>query len=393
VLRYVDAWERMSERMGYWVDFAHAYRTMDPAYVESLWWALKTIHDKGLLVEDHRVAPYCPRCQTALSSHELGQPDVYLDIVSPSAYVRLPITGGDWSGRADLLVWTTTPWTLVSNTAVAVHPDVTYVLARHPGQRAVVVAEALLGDALGDGWVVEDRRAGRELEHVTYERPFDLVELADAHYVVLADFVSTEDGTGLVHLAPAFGADDLAAGRRYGLPVVNPITREGRFEATVPLVGGVLFSDADAVLLDDLRTRGRLFRQQPYTHSYPHCWRCHHPLLYYATPSWYIRTTAVKDALLAENERTTWFPASVKHGRYGDWLANNVDWALSRSRYWGTPLPIWRCPDGHLTCVGSLAELGTHAGRDLTGLDPHRPVRGRGHVRLPDLWRGVHKGQ
>jgi isoleucyl-tRNA synthetase len=374
VLAYVDAWVRMSERMGHWIDFDRAYRTMDPDYVESLWWALKQIHDRGLLVQDHRVAPYCPRCQTALSSHELGQPGAYQDITSPSAYVRFPITAGVWSDQdADLLVWTTTPWTLVSNTATAVHPDVTYVLARHAEYRAVVVAEPLLATALGDGWSVADRRSGRELAGVEYARPFSLVDVPGPHRVVAAGFVTTGDGTGLVHLAPAFGADDLAAGREHGLPVVNPIEADGRFAATVPLVGGMLFTDADRPLLDDLRDRGLLHRQAPYPHAYPHCWRCGHALLYYAMPSWYIRTTAIKDQLVAENERTNWYPASVKHGRYGDWLANNVDWALSRSRYWGTPLPIWRCQDGHTTCVGSLAELSALTSTDHTGLDPHRP--------------------
>ncbi len=374
VLAYVGAWERMSERMGYWVDFANAYKTMEPAYIESLWWALKQIHERGLLVQDHRVAPYCPRCQTALSSHELGQPGVYTDIVSPSAYVRFPVTTGEWAGTADLLVWTTTPWTLVSNTAVAVHPDVTYVLARHPDhERAIVIAEPLLDAVLGDGWQPVERRAGRELERIGYSRPFELIDVPDAHYVVVADFVTTEDGTGLVHLAPAFGADDLAACRRYGLPVVNPVNRQGHFDDAVPLVGGRLFKDADETLVADLRARGLLYRHQPYNHAYPHCWRCHQALLYYAMPSWYIRTTAIKDDLVAQNEKTNWHPAGIKHGRYGDWLTNNVDWALSRSRYWGTPLPIWRCPDKHTVCVGSLAELGKYVGRDVSDLDPHRP--------------------
>jgi isoleucyl-tRNA synthetase len=333
VLAYVGAWEQMSERMGYWVDFENAYRTMDADYVQSVWWALEQIHDQGLLVEDHRVAPYCPRCQTALSSHELGQPGVYVDIISPSAYVRLPIVSGEWADQADLLVWTTTPWTLVSNTAVAVHPELTYVLARHPEhERAIVVAEPLVETALGEGWQVVERRTGTALERVHYSRPFDLVEVPDAHYVVLADFVTADDGTGLVHLAPAFGADDLAACRRYGLPIVNPVMSDGRFDTTVPLVGGVMFTDADLVLLGDLRDRGLLFRHRPYSHAYPHCWRCHSALIYYAMPSWYVRTTEVKDRLVSENERTSWHPASIKHGRYGDWLANNVDWALSRSR-------------------------------------------------------------
>ncbi|MQA25520.1 MAG: isoleucine--tRNA ligase [Micromonosporaceae bacterium] len=374
VLAYVGAWERMSERMGYWVDFANAYKTMEPAYIESLWWALKQIHERGLLVQDHRVAPYCPRCQTALSSHELGQPGVYTDIVSPSAYVRFPVTTGEWAGKADLLVWTTTPWTLVSNTAVAVHPDVTYVLAQHPDhERGVVVAEPLLEAVLGEGWEPVERRDGHELERIGYARPFELIDVPDAHYVVVADFVTTDDGTGLVHLAPAFGADDLAVCRRYGLPVVNPVNRQGRFDDAVPLVGGRLFKDADETLVADLRDRGLLYRHQPYNHAYPHCWRCHQALLYYAMPSWYIRTTAIKDDLVAENEKTNWHPAGIKHGRYGDWLTNNVDWALSRSRYWGTPLPIWRCPDEHTVCVGSLAELSKYTGRDLSDLDPHRP--------------------
>ncbi|HLU33603.1 MAG TPA: isoleucine--tRNA ligase [Natronosporangium sp.] len=375
VLTYVDAWVRMSERMGYWVDFDRAYRTMDAPYIESLWWALKQIYHKGLLVEDHRVAPYCPRCQTALSSHELGQPGAYVDIVSPSAYVRLPITDGAWAGdAADLLVWTTTPWTLVSNTAVAVHPEVTYVLARHEQHdRGLVVAEPLLRAALGEGWRPVDRRPGRELAGVRYAPAFTLIDVPGPRVVVGADFVTTDEGTGLVHLAPAFGADDLAAANAHQLPVVNPVGPDGRFSPRVPLVGGERFQDADQPLLADLRDRGRLYREEAYQHPYPHCWRCGHALLYYAMPSWYIRTTAIKDELIAENERTTWYPASIKHGRYGDWLRNNVDWALSRSRYWGTPLPIWRCGRDHVTCVGSLAELGDLTGRDLSGLDPHRP--------------------
>ncbi|HEX4788573.1 MAG TPA: isoleucine--tRNA ligase [Actinospica sp.] len=372
VERHVGEFEKLTERMGYWVDLSQAYRTMDPSYIESVWWSLKQIFDKGLLVQDHRVAPYCPRCGTGLSDHELAQG--YETVVDPSVYVRMPLTSGPLAGRAALLVWTTTPWTLVSNTAVAVHPDVTYVAATDGGE-TVVVAEPLLDKALGEGWErTGESFTGTEMERWAYQRPFELVEFpAPAHYVVLGEYVTTEDGTGLVHQAPAFGEDDLKVCRSYGLPVVNPVRGDGTFEESVPLVGGVFFKKADEKLVEDLRERGVLFRHLEYEHSYPHCWRCHTALLYYAQPSWYIRTTAVKDALLRENEATNWYPENVKHGRYGDWLNNNIDWALSRNRYWGTPLPIWRCAEGHPTCVGSLSELGALAGRDLRELDPHRP--------------------
>jgi len=379
VLRHVDAFEALTERMGYWVDLQHAYRTMDSDYIESVWWSLKVIFDRGLLIQDYRISPYCPRCGTPLSDHEMGQPDVYRTVSDPSVTVRFPLltlpeTADPQLSGADLLVWTTTPWTLVSNTAVAVHPDETYVIARKSGVGdRVVVAESLFGRVLGEGWHIVARVRGAELAGATYQPPFSLVSIPDAHVVVTGAFVTTEDGTGLVHLAPAFGADDMETGRAHGLPVVNPIRGDGHFEDSVPLVGGMFFKDADATLVNDLADRGLLFRSQLHEHSYPHCWRCHTPLLYYALPSWFIRTTAIKDQLLAENEKTNWQPPTIKHGRYGEWLRNNVDWALSRTRYWGTPLPLWVCPQQHATCVGSLAELSELADRDLTRLDPHRP--------------------
>jgi isoleucyl-tRNA synthetase len=371
VTRHTDAFAEMTERMGYWVDMDDAYRTMDREYVESVWWSLKQIFDKGLLVEDFRVAPWCPRDQTTLSDHELAQG--YENDTDPSVYVRFPLVSGPLAGQASLLVWTTTPWTLVANTAVAVHPEVTYAVVSD-GTEQLVVAEELIEQALGEGWTPTGRGfAGKELERWAYRRPFDLVEIPDAHIVILATYVTTDSGTGLVHQAPAFGADDLTNCRAYGLPLVNPVRPDGTFTPDVALVGGRFFKDADPPLVTDLRERGLLFKERPYEHSYPHCWRCHTPLIYYAQPSWYVRTTAIRDDLLRENERTNWQPETIKYGRYGDWLTNNVDWALSRSRYWGTPLPIWRCPAGHLTCVGSLAELSELAGRDLSGLDPHRP--------------------
>jgi isoleucyl-tRNA synthetase len=379
VLRHVDAFEDLTARMGYWIDLSKAYRTMDPDYVESVWWSLKVIFDRGLLVRDFRISPYCPRCGTPLSDHEMGQPGVYETVTDPSVTVRfplvsLPVGASPELAGADLLVWTTTPWTLVSNTAVAVHPEVDYVVARksRDGDR-VVVADALFARVLGEGWHVAARFKGSELLGATYRRPFDLIDIPNAHVVVPGHFVTTEDGTGLVHLAPAFGADDMETSRAHGLPVVNPIRPDGRFEEYVPLVGGMFFKSADKRLIEDLADRGLLFRSEPYEHSYPHCWRCHTLLLYYALPSWYIRTTAIRDELLAENEKTNWQPANIKHGRYGEWLRNNVDWSLSRTRYWGTPLPLWLCGEEHITCVGSLAELSDLAGRDLSSLDPHRP--------------------
>ncbi|MEV0562623.1 isoleucine--tRNA ligase [Dactylosporangium sp. NPDC050588] len=375
VTRHTDAFAELTHRMGYWVDMDDAYRTMDPPYIESVWWSLKQIFDKGLLVEDFRVAPWCPRDQTALSDHELAQG--YETDVDPSVFVRFPLTSGPLAGRVSLLVWTTTPWTLVSNTAVAVNPDVTYVVATD-GTEQLLLAEPLVATVLGESdkeaWTLTGESfSGKDLERWTYRPPFDLVEVPDAHIVILASYVTTDSGTGLVHQSPAFGADDLASCRAYGLPMVNPVRRDGTFEPQLDLVGGMFFRTANGPLVDDLRERGLLFRHVPYEHSYPHCWRCHTALIYYAQPSWYVRTTAVRDDLLRENERTNWQPASVKHGRYGDWLVNNVDWALSRQRYWGTPLPIWRCPENHLTCVGSLASLSELAGRDLADLDPHRP--------------------
>jgi isoleucyl-tRNA synthetase len=374
VFRHVDLFEQMTERMGFWIDTSEAYRTMDAEYIDSVWWSLKQIFDKGLLVEDYRITPYCPRCGTSLSDHELGQPGAYETVADPSVFVRFPLTSGPLAGKAAMLTWTTTPWTLVSNALVAVHPEVEYVAATD-GEETLIVAEALLADVLGEGWTVTDRFTGRDMVGWTYDRPFKLVEWPSdrGHFVVNEDYVSTDEGTGLVHQSPAFGEPDFISCRANDVPMVNPIDLEGRFYADVGLVGGEFFKHADRKLVADLEQRGLLVRHESYEHNYPHCWRCHTPVLYYALPSWYIRTTQFKDRLIAANDATTWIPTSVKTGRYGDWLENNVDWALSRSRYWGTPLPVWRCAEGHLTCVGSRAELTELTGADQSELDPHRP--------------------
>jgi len=374
VQRHVDEFTAMTRRMGFWVDFDEAYWTMSPEYVESVWWSLQQIWSKGLLVQDHRVAPYCPRCGTGLSDHELAQG--YETVVDPSVYIRFPATSGVLAELgAAFLVWTTTPWTLVSNTAIAVNPKVEYQvceITHNELTERLVIATNLAG-VLGEDRKVIATFLGSELEHTTYQRPLELIDIPDSHFIVLADYVTVEDGTGLVHQSPAFGADDLQVARRYDLPVVNPIGPDGTFLPDVPLVGGIFFKEADKTLIRELKSRGVLFRQLQFEHSYPHCWRCHTPLMYYAQPSWYIRTTAIKEQLIAENEKTDWHPETIKTGRYGDWLENNIDWAISRNRYWGTPLPLWRCPENHIHCIGSLAELSALSGRDVTATDPHRP--------------------
>lgn len=374
VQRHVDEFTDMTKRMGFWVDFDEAYWTMSPQYVESVWWSLQQIWKKGLLVQDHRVAPYCPRCGTGLSDHELAQG--YETIKDPSVFVRFPATSGKIAElNASFLVWTTTPWTLIANTAIAVNPKVEYqvveITADEKTERLVIASD--LASVLGEDRKVIATFQGTELEHTTYQRPFDFVEIPNAHYVVLANYVTVEDGTGLVHQSPAFGADDLEVCRRYSLPVVNPVNPDGHFQSEIPIAGGKFFKDADKDLIKDLKQRGLMFKSLQFEHSYPHCWRCHTALMYYAQPSWYVKTTAIKEELLRENAATDWHPETIKSGRFGDWLNNNIDWAVSRNRYWGTPLPIWRCENKHELCVGSLAELGELAGQELSNLDPHRP--------------------
>ena len=365
VFSHIDDWTRLTERIGFWLDTDHAYRTLDPSYVESVWWALKTVHAQGLLFEKLKVVPYCTRCGTTLSSHELGQPGAYQDVIDTSAYVILP------SERGKLVVWTTTPWTLVSNAAVAVDPELPYVRTSD----GFIVAEALAQQIFGEDVKIDERFLGAELVGLHYEPPFDFIPASaygeKGHTVLPADFVTAQDGTGLVHTAIAFGEDDFRLGEENGLEPVNPVRLDGTYDERIGPYAGRWVKDADSDLVEDLRARGRLLKAVPYEHSYPHCWRCDTPLIYYAKPSWYIGTSRIRDRLLASNETVNWQPPHVKHGRFGNWLAGNVDWALSRERYWGTPLPVWRCEAGHLHVIGSLTELEQLSGVRLE--DPHRP--------------------
>jgi isoleucyl-tRNA synthetase len=390
VWRYKVDWERMMRRMGFWIDLENAYVTYTDGYIETVWWELKSMFDRGLLYNGHKTLPYCPRCGTGLSSHEVAQG--YRAVKDPSVSIRMNVVGDDDAAYAregdtptSLLTWTTTPWTLPANVALAVSAEASYVEVEQGCER-LILAKALLSTALvGDHRVLREFR-GADLVGVRYEPPYRLTEDAAAHRVYAASFVNLENGTGIVHIASAFGEDDYRLGQEVGLPFVQPVNLAGNFTADFALCAGTFVKDADPAIVRDLSERGLLYRSQPYEHDYPFCWRCDTPLLYYAMDSWYIRTTDFKDAMISNNAGIHWHPSHVGEGRLGDFLANLKDWALSRDRYWGTPLNLWICDAcGDVTSVGSREELVERAvDRKLAGeVELHRPYVDRVMLRCP----------
>ncbi|HBP38448.1 MAG TPA: isoleucine--tRNA ligase, partial [Clostridiales bacterium] len=389
VWKYKGEWEQMSDRVGFWADMDDPYITYDNNYIESEWWALKTIWDKGLLYKGYKIVPYCPRCGTSLSSHEVAQG--YKDVKETSVFVRFPVVGEPDTWFA---AWTTTPWTLPSNVALCVNAAEEYVLAEVPQDLdgsarpcRYYLAGVLAPGILGDDIRILKRMPGRDLAGKQYQPLFPYADAIvarsgkKAFYVTEDDFVTLSDGTGIVHIAPAFGEDDARVGRANDLPFVQLVREDGTLPPEVTDFAGVFCKTADPGLIKKMAQEGKLIRKMPYEHSYPFCWRCDTPLIYYARNSWFIRMTALRDNLLKNNRTVNWIPETIRDGRFGNFLENVVDWGISRERYWGTPLPIWECGCGHRHLVGSIAELRELSDDCPAGIELHKPMIDQVHIR------------
>ncbi|UCH72165.1 MAG: isoleucine--tRNA ligase, partial [Thermoplasmatales archaeon] len=372
VFKYENAWVDITRRIGFWVDMDNPYITLENDYIESVWWSLKQAWENKLLYKGHKVVPYCPRCGTALSAHEIAQG--YKTIDDPSIFVKFKLK----NENAYFLAWTTTPWTLISNVALAVHPDKTYIKIRYKGQVFIFAEERAATLLKGQEYEMLDGFSGKDLENIEYEPLFNYAKPdKKAWYVVLADFVTMEDGTGIVHIAPAFGEDDYNIGRKYDLPVVQLVKLDGTFPEEVTLWNGQFVKDADPSIIEYLEKCGLLEGVKEYTHEYPFCWRCDSPLLYYAMESWFIAMTKVQEPLIKNNNQINWYPEHLQQGRFGDFIREVKDWALSRNRYWGTPLPIWTCKNKkckHQICVGSVKELRELSKSFPEDYDLHKPL-------------------
>ncbi len=382
VWKYKGMWEDFSGTVGFWADMDNPYVTYHNSFIESEWWALKQIWDKGLLYKGFKVVPYCPRCGTPLSSHEVAQG--YKDVKERSAVVRFKVKGED----AYILAWTTTPWTLPSNLALCVNPNEEYVKVKAADGYTYYIAHALMEKVLGEGCEVLETYVGKDLEFKEYEPLYDCSvpycekQHKKAFYVVCDTYVTLTDGTGIVHIAPAFGEDDANVGRKYNLPFVQLVDAKGDMSADTPFAGKFV-KDADPLVLKDLKEKGLLFDAPAFEHSYPHCWRCGTPLIYYARESWFIKMTAVKDDLIRNNNTINWVPESIGKGRFGDWLENIQDWGISRNRYWGTPLNIWECECGHQHSIGSIEELKSMSDNCPDDIELHRPYIDAVTIRCP----------
>ena len=369
VFSFEKQWREMTERMAYEIDLDNPYITLDNNYIESVWWILDKFNKEGYIYEGHKILPYCPRCGTGLASHEVAQG--YKEVKNNTVIAKFKRVDAD----EYFLAWTTTPWTLPSNVALTVGPEVDYVKVKQ-NDEVYYVAKALANKVLGEDYEVLAEMKGKDLEHVEYEQLMPFVTTEEkAFFVTCGDYVTTEDGTGIVHTAPAFGEDDYNLGRKYNLPVLQPVDESGKFTAT-PWEGKFVMEEGvDVEIIKWLAHENKLFSKEKVAHNYPHCWRCQTPLVYYAKPSWYIEMTRLKDQLIANNNTVEWYPNFVGEGRFGNWLENLNDWAISRSRYWGTPLNIWKCECGHKQSVGSRAELAEKAIEDVNPetVELHRP--------------------